>query len=314
MQYIRLIRQYSPESFSNKPYIQALTNWTPVKNRVLYITGLSGSGKTTISHDYAKRYNAVLFPLDDMESIITDKYELDFLNKLSFEAFCDLFLDTVLLELPPKGRVIVEGVQLLFLNWERIQLKTQPLIILSTGYIQSTWRAATRDKFKYMSVFKDNLACSIQLKKLKEYLNETSGLEAFTGRPYTPIPYLKYPGFFEIPGYSGYAANPEGEILNKRLGNHTKGGVGGSYRRISAYADGAKSPRLCYAHDLVCRAFYGPPQPGYVVLHRDNNKLNTAASNLSWGTQSQNITDMWADGLRDKKRVGVESFPLSSNW
>ena len=138
--------------------------------------------------------------------------------------------------------------------------------------------------------------------------------EATSLKPYYPIPYLKQPGFFEIPGYSRYAANAEGDVLNKRLGNATKGGVGGQYRRISAYPDGASQPRLCYAHDLVCRAFCGSPPPNHVVLHKDNNKLNTAASNLSWGTQSQNITDMWADGLRGSKEDYVTSEPLSANW
>jgi hypothetical protein len=137
------------------------------------------------------------------------------------------------------------------------------------------------------------------------------GLESHVTN-YRPISYTDRIGFFEIPGFSKYAANAEGEILNKRLGNSTIGGVAGSYRRVSAYPDHSTQARLCYAHDLVCRAFYGPPPPNSVVMHRDNNKLNTAASNLSWGTQSQNITDMWRDGLRDKK-VKAEAYK-SFGW
>jgi len=129
---------------------------------------------------------------------------------------------------------------------------------------------------------------------------------------YMPIPYADKIGFFEIPGFSKYAANAEGLVLNKKLGNATLGGVAGSYRRISAYPDNSSQAKLCYAHDLICRAFYGPPMPNHVVLHRDNNKLNTTASNLSWGTQSQNITDMWKDGLRDK-RATTEDY-LSIKW
>lgn len=136
-------------------------------------------------------------------------------------------------------------------------------------------------------------------------------------KSYKPIPYNGRPGFFEIPGFSKYAANAEGYILNKKLGNYTKGGVGGVYRRIKAYPDGESMAKLCYAHDLVCRAFYGPPPPRSVVLHKDNVKTNTAATNLSWGSQSQNIKDMWADGLRKSKRAMeelIESIPIYFKW
>lgn len=35
-------------------------------NNILYITGLSGSGKTTISKEFSKKYNACLFELDNL--------------------------------------------------------------------------------------------------------------------------------------------------------------------------------------------------------------------------------------------------------
>lgn len=127
---------------------------------------------------------------------------------------------------------------------------------------------------------------------------------------FSPLPYKDHPGWYEIPGYSGYAANRKGEILNKKTGNSTSGGVAGRYRRISAYPDDAESPRLCYTHDLVCRAFRGPPEEGQVVLHKDNDRLNVTASNLRWGTQSENIQDMWNDGLR----AGNEAYLASLDW
>lgn len=118
---------------------------------------------------------------------------------------------------------------------------------------------------------------------------------------YKPRPYTKRSGWFEIPGFSQYAANRKGEVLNKKLGNSTQGGISGRYRKMSVYADGETKAKLRYTHNLICRAFHGPPKKGQYVLHKDNDRLNLKPSNLSWGTQSQNIKDMWDDGLREGK-------------
>lgn len=41
---------------------------------------------------------------------------------------------------------------------------------------------------------------------------------------------------------------------------------------------------------LVCEAFKGPPKPGRgYCLHGDENARNNKASNLSWGTQKENL-------------------------
>lgn len=121
---------------------------------------------------------------------------------------------------------------------------------------------------------------------------------------YEPKPCKGHPGWYEIPGFSKYAANRKGFILNKRLENSTQGGVSGRYRKVSVYADGEKEPKLRYTHDLICRAFHGKSKKGQVVIHKDNDRLNIKPGNLKWGTQSENIQDMWDDGLRE----GNESF------
>jgi thymidylate synthase ThyX len=49
---------------------------------------------------------------------------------------------------------------------------------------------------------------------------------------------------------------------------------------------------LCFVHDLVCRAFIGPPpKEGLEVRHWDGNELNNWASNLLWGTTQENAED-----------------------
>ena len=112
-------------------------------------------------------------------------------------------------------------------------------------------------------------------------------------------------GWYEIPGYSKHLANSKGEIMTKKTGNHTKGGDAGRYLKVSVYADGSSTASLRYVHDLVCRAFNGSPKKGDVVLHKDNNRRNNTRGNLSWGTQSENIKQVYKDGLRESK----ESLP-----
>lgn len=43
------------------------------------------------------------------------------------------------------------------------------------------------------------------------------------------------------------------------------------------------------AHRLICEAFNGPPQPGMVCMHLDENAANNKPVNLAWGTQKENL-------------------------
>ena len=47
---------------------------------------------------------------------------------------------------------------------------------------------------------------------------------------------------------------------------------------------------------LVLMAFVGPRQSGYVSRHLDDDKSNSHLSNLAWGTQADNVHDMWKNG------------------
>lgn len=118
---------------------------------------------------------------------------------------------------------------------------------------------------------------------------------------FTPKESSEYKGWYEIPGYSKYLANRKGEIFTKKTENFTKGGDAGEYLKVSVYPNGSDKAELCYVHDLVCRAFNGAPSKGQVVLHKDNNKKNCKASNLRWGSQSENIKQVYKDGLKPSK-------------
>lgn len=136
-----------------------------------------------------------------------------------------------------------------------------------------------------------------------------------TNKTYTPKPSKDHDGWFEIPGFSGCCANRQGKILTKKTGHITKGGDAGRYLKISAYKDGNDKPSLYHVHELVCRAFNGPPSKGQVVLHDDDDRFNNAPGNLSWGTQSQNILDVYARGRRSSKTtVATENAPIYTQW
>ncbi len=114
----------------------------------------------------------------------------------------------------------------------------------------------------------------------------------------------EYPEFYEIPGYSKHGASKEGEILTKKTGNATLGGLAGRYRKVSVYANDDSDATLRYVHDLVCRAFNGKPKKDQVVLHKDSDRENCKAVNLKWGDQSENIQQMWDEG----QRVSTEEY------
>lgn len=120
----------------------------------------------------------------------------------------------------------------------------------------------------------------------------------------------EHKGWYEIPGYSKYLANRKGEIMNKKLENPSKGGDAGRYLKTSAYPDGSDKAKLVYVHDLICRAFKGPPKKGQVVLHDDDDRKNNLPGNLKWGTQSENVQAAYDNGLRSSN----ESLPPSASW
>jgi hypothetical protein len=49
-------------------------------------------------------------------------------------------------------------------------------------------------------------------------------------------------------------------------------------------------------HTLMLSAFVGPRPPGALALHTDDNQNNNTLPNLRWGTYSENLLDMVANG------------------
>jgi hypothetical protein len=114
------------------------------------------------------------------------------------------------------------------------------------------------------------------------------------------------PDVREIPGFPGYTATSDGQVLGKsgaplRAQPHWRTG----HLRVRLYVKTAR-PRMidrrgslhleryrdCYVHVLVALAFLGPrPFGDALVCHVDDDPTHNTPDNLYFGTRSQNEAD-----------------------
>lgn len=101
----------------------------------------------------------------------------------------------------------------------------------------------------------------------------------------------------EVPSYPGILVSSEGEVMVKPYPVATgNGGVrmaGGTITRGqwdgSRYIYPRRGHKTAKVHRLVCEAFNGPPQPGQVCMHLNEDARDNRAANLAWGTQKENL-------------------------
>ena len=101
-----------------------------------------------------------------------------------------------------------------------------------------------------------------------------------------------------IPTFPGYWASDDGRVRSTRgeLVPWTSSG----YLTVGLRRDG--STIKVHVHRLILMAFTGLPEPGLDGCHIDGDRLNNAASNLYWGTRSQNIRDQVRHGRHNNAR------------
>lgn len=69
------------------------------------------------------------------------------------------------------------------------------------------------------------------------------------------------------------------------------------YYRIRVTDIDTGSRKYLRVHRLVAEAFIPNPEGYDIVMHLDNDKSNNSASNLKWGTVSENTQQAYDDGL-----------------
>lgn len=126
---------------SNKSITYNFDKWLSGEKRLLFIIGLSGSGKSTMAKQVSLMNDAECLGLDQyIKKLIrtkTGQSNPDY-EKEAFEQGVKL-----LVEDNPKGQLVIEGGQLLWFNPE--DLKNEAVIIVRTSLVVSCWRACKRD-------------------------------------------------------------------------------------------------------------------------------------------------------------------------
>lgn len=119
-----------------------LDEWKRGNIRVLFIVGLSGSGKTTFTRKIAEESGAKMVSLDGyLKKLLRSKYgqfDSDEYHRLVHEHGLELILKD-----NPKDQIIFEGAQTCWMKLE--DLKEYAIIIIGASFLQSTWRAILRD-------------------------------------------------------------------------------------------------------------------------------------------------------------------------
>lgn len=121
-----------------------------------------------------------------------------------------------------------------------------------------------------------------------------------------------------IPCLDGYAVSEDGAIWSERKmrgrGANRVTYKSGQWRRLPAGPDvhgyriirvppsiskNGKSQKM-YVHILVCQAFHGPCPEGMECRHLNGDRGDCRASNLAWGTRSENQMDRVEHGTSNR--------------
>lgn len=116
--------------------------------------------------------------------------------------------------------------------------------------------------------------------------------------------------FKPIPSFDGYFCSDDGRVWSSWIHGHRTQSWPPrelaqrtdryGYRRITI---GVREVRkTTTVHKLVLLAFHGEPQDGCEACHYDGDRTNNAASNLRWGTHSENMQDSIRHGTTGMNR------------
>ena len=99
-----------------------------------------------------------------------------------------------------------------------------------------------------------------------------------------------------------------GNIKNVKTGTHLRYTVGRTgYYQVCVSLGSRNVKKVIKPHIAVALTFVDGYAEGFVVNHKDGNKLNNCADNLEWITQKENIKHAYDLGLfNNKKQIVCE--------
>ena len=119
-----------------------------------------------------------------------------------------------------------------------------------------------------------------------------------------------------IPGATcSYEVSNQGRIRNATTRQIRKPQIIKGRRYVGFQFHGVKHKRLVLISGLVAKAFLPPRPPAHQVEHKNQNKLDDRADNITWMTQSENILRSYrlTDRLqRDSHRNKLNNRRLSA--
>lgn len=105
--------------------------------------------------------------------------------------------------------------------------------------------------------------------------------------------------FIEIEGYEDYLIYNNGSVFSKKRNMFlSKDRINGNgYNIVSLYGKNGSKVKEIAVHQLVGMYFVPGYVEGYVLNHKDGNKLNNSATNLEWVSYSKNTEEAYRLGL-----------------
>ncbi len=169
-------------------------------SNVLFVTGVSGSGKSTMAREIAKRTDSIFVELDrfqfygnsDKSSLLDKYYSLNpglkqytkyHWNNCSDEIFHSEFVKFFewlmnQIKSDKKIKYVVEGIQL-YKHIESDVLKSYPIIIINKSLPRVYFQRIKREREQYGATFKDVLNGFTSISNLKDTLNAMKNLRSF---------------------------------------------------------------------------------------------------------------------------------------
>lgn len=137
--------------FSSNDIYYNFDKWVNSKDGKLCITGYTGSGKTTLAKQLAKKYNIQLIELDSYinENDKDNDYVKELKKNKQFDKLQDyyqkLIETTINNVVNNRHKLIIEGIQL-FLYSDTKKFKNHSVIVCGTSTIVSFFRAYKRNR------------------------------------------------------------------------------------------------------------------------------------------------------------------------